>query len=174
MSASERTCGPCTECCRVIGVNDPESALEGFTKAADTQCPNCTSTGCSIYSTRYTVCRTFKCGWLTAAPSNPILLDSDRPDLSGLIITVPGPPAPPRLFDRQVLVAHECFPDATIAPAGAQLIDRLVSNGAIIFGALRGRRGLLVSAASQELANRAWTAMTAIASQYVESEASNQ
>lgn len=151
-----RTCGSCTECCRVIAIATPE-----LVKPADTACVHCSvAAGCSIYASRPPVCRTFECAWL-ASPS--AFDDDQRPDITGVIISNPQPPIPSRLFDCQVLVAHECWPDATAAgSAGNILVRALASSGAIVFGALRGTRGLLVTAPSAELAQAALEAAMAI------------
>jgi hypothetical protein len=146
-----RTCGACTECCRVIAIATPE-----LTKPADVICNECVaSIGCAIFADarRPPVCSSFECGWL----ANPDAFDDNqRPDISGVIISNPQSPVPMHIADCQVLVAHECWPDAT-APdtAGYALVRSLANSGAIVFGAPRGERGPLVVAPSTALANLA-------------------
>lgn len=73
-----RECGPCTVCCVVPAIDDPE-----LVKPSGTTCHNCTGTGCAIYASRPQTCRDFLCGWRRLA-----LLGADwRPDLSGVLIT---------------------------------------------------------------------------------------
>lgn len=56
--APGRACGTCTLCCKLIAV----TALD---KPPGTWCPHCVrGTGCSIYETRPTECRTFYCHWM--------------------------------------------------------------------------------------------------------------
>lgn len=56
----EPSCGPCTLCCKVMGIDDGE-----FKKPKDQWCPHARKkSGCGIYETRPTVCQSFKCLWL--------------------------------------------------------------------------------------------------------------
>lgn len=58
----ERSCGSCSLCCKVMGVQDP--ALE---KPVGVWCEHAQKgRGCGIYSTRPSACRDFKCLWLGA------------------------------------------------------------------------------------------------------------
>lgn len=56
-----RVCGPCTECCRTMGVQEGD-----FHKRKDEWCQHAhAGRGCAIYETRPTPCRDFTCLWLT-------------------------------------------------------------------------------------------------------------
>lgn len=50
------SCGDCTACCTVIGV-------EELGKGNFCQCPHLTESGCSIYEKRPTSCRAYACVW---------------------------------------------------------------------------------------------------------------
>jgi hypothetical protein len=53
-----RECGTCMFCCKVMGI-------EAIAKPQNSWCPNCVrGTGCKIYDTRPTECRTFFCHWM--------------------------------------------------------------------------------------------------------------
>jgi hypothetical protein len=57
-----RTCGPCSLCCKVLGV-------EGIDKPIGRWCDHCRpgAGGCAIYASRPDDCREFSCGWLADA-----------------------------------------------------------------------------------------------------------
>lgn len=65
MTNSQRRCGDCSLCCKVLGI--PELA-----KPKDLWCANFTAgTGCRIYPDRPPSCRDFVCRWLTDATMGP-------------------------------------------------------------------------------------------------------
>ena len=65
-----RTCGDCTACCKILGV-------EELDKPAGTQCVHCDpGKGCKIYEQRPATCREFACTWL----QHGNLPDELRPD----------------------------------------------------------------------------------------------
>lgn len=72
-----RQCGDCKICCIVPPIDEPE--MQKQTNAA---CRHRSHTGCDIYETRPSACRTYFCGWRRLA-----FLDDDwRPDRSGVLI----------------------------------------------------------------------------------------
>lgn len=73
--SAKRECGPCTACCTVFGI-------EELQKPSHQPCAHLCSAGCQIYAERPTSCATFKCYWLRGG-----LSDSDRPDLSGVVLS---------------------------------------------------------------------------------------
>lgn len=153
-----RSCGPCVECCRVIKVDDTgdgggDGDGDGFSKPADVMCAHCTTSGCGIYDTRFKVCRTFLCGWL--ADTRELLRDRDRPDRSRIIITAPGELCPPTLYNRRVLVAHECDPMSS-ETTGRELIDRLVRKGYIVIVAARSVDSRSVRCNDDRIAQKVW------------------
>lgn len=74
-----RECGECTWCCYFM-------ASKELNLVVGEQCTHCTTDGCSVYSTRHDICRSFKCVWL----QQPQIPDSFRPDKSGLLVEMPG------------------------------------------------------------------------------------
>ncbi len=75
---SERTCGRCTACCTT-------AAIVSLAKPAGLACPKLRKgrPGCSIYETRPTECRPYKCEWLRG-----IFGEGDRPDLLRAVVDV--------------------------------------------------------------------------------------
>lgn len=73
---SERDCGGCTLCCKVLGI----VALE---KPKGRWCPHCVvGRGCGVYETRPDECRTFHCLWLQRENLGP----EWRPDRSKFVM----------------------------------------------------------------------------------------
>lgn len=71
-----RSCGDCTLCCKVMGID----ALE---KPRGSWCTNCdASKGCKIYETKPQECTDFQCGYIT----NPNLGEEWKPNHSKIII----------------------------------------------------------------------------------------
>lgn len=69
------TCGPCTLCCKVMGIKEghvttdtetgEETHVLTFVKEKDQWCQHASSRqGCRIYETRPQACRDFECLWL--------------------------------------------------------------------------------------------------------------
>ena len=71
-----RGCGSCQACCEHLVVDTPE-----FSKPAGQMCYNACARGCSIYETRYPVCRDWYCLWRHIGD----LPEAARPDRSGLM-----------------------------------------------------------------------------------------
>jgi hypothetical protein len=98
-SAPEKSCGSCTECCRMMAVNE-------LKKPAWTACTHCAAgVGCKIYPQRPQSCRDFNCGWLMAPYMGPEL----KPDKCHIIFFQP---------DAHTMVANcdPAWPDAWRAP----------------------------------------------------------
>jgi hypothetical protein len=72
----ERDCGDCTVCCTWPTIDKPE-----IQKVSGSTCKNCKIGGCSIYETRFPVCRGFYCAWRTV----DIFDEEWRPDKSGVM-----------------------------------------------------------------------------------------
>jgi hypothetical protein len=62
--ATGRSCRECSLCCKLPPIDTPE-----LQKQANTWCPHCRpgKGGCSIYETRPTLCRNYRCLWLKDA-----------------------------------------------------------------------------------------------------------
>lgn len=80
-----RDCGSCTVCCVALRVDAP-----GLRKPAGQACCHLGTQGCTIYSSRYAICRSWMCGWRL----QPELDDSWRPDRSGVLL-IPEPSSRP-------------------------------------------------------------------------------
>lgn len=75
--ATDRTCGTCTLCCKVMSV----AALH---KPFGVWCDHCSpGRGCRIYEDRPAECRTFKCLWLSDESLGP----EWKPERSKLVLT---------------------------------------------------------------------------------------
>lgn len=72
-----RECGACTVCCTALPIETKE-----LRKLPGVVCEHCRAGGCSIYETRFPICRTYHCGWRTLA----VLDDDWRPDRSGVLV----------------------------------------------------------------------------------------
>ena len=73
-----RACGDCNVCCVTPHIDTQE-----FTKLPGVRCRHlCAEGGCSIYAARYSVCRTYHCGWRYL----PFLAEHWRPDRSGVLL----------------------------------------------------------------------------------------
>jgi len=73
---SERKCGPCQLCCRVMPIVELGSE-------ANMKCPHQRfRKGCAIYDRRPPGCQVWQCAWL----AHPELAELKRPDLAGYVI----------------------------------------------------------------------------------------
>lgn len=73
---SERGCGTCTLCCKLM-------AVQALAKPAGSWCRACApGKGCTTYDTRPSECRTFACLWL----QTPGLPESYKPERSKLVM----------------------------------------------------------------------------------------
>jgi hypothetical protein len=70
-----RSCGDCTVCCIVPGIDTPQ--IQKITGAA---CRNCVEGGCAIYEARPRACREFFCAWIEGAMG-----EGWRPDQCGVL-----------------------------------------------------------------------------------------
>jgi hypothetical protein len=90
-----RDCGGCTACCSELAVIELQ-------KPNGTTCQHRRpGGGCAIYKTRFSICRTFHCGWRKL----PNLDDSWRPDRSGVMISFETTPGSPYGDDAANLIA---------------------------------------------------------------------
>jgi hypothetical protein len=77
VSLSEKGCGECTLCCKVM-------AIEELEKPAGSWCPHCKpGKGCLIYEKRPAECRSFRCLWLV----NDLLDQRWKPSKSRFVLT---------------------------------------------------------------------------------------
>lgn len=77
--ATERSCGACSECCRVLAVAE-------INKKPFTLCEHTRHYGkagrCKIHESKPDVCRAFRCFWLKGS-----FAESDRPDKTGVVVS---------------------------------------------------------------------------------------
>jgi len=113
---SQRVCGACTLCCKLIGV--PETK-----KPALRWCEHCTEAGCAIHQTRPQSCRNFECFWLME-PAFPRDL---RPDLSGFVVAF-NEGAFNEGHESVVVHVDPDRPDALSTPSGEEMLQALLTN----------------------------------------------
>jgi len=86
MARETRSCGGCTICCQVL----PIDTLELY-KQPGIACTHCGPSGCTIYETRFPICRSYFCGWHHLEALGP----EWRPDRSGVLISPRQGDVPP-------------------------------------------------------------------------------
>lgn len=129
--AGNRQCGACTVCCTVLPIESRE-----LRKLPGAPCRHLEGAGCSIYGTRYSICRTYECGWRVLNT----LDDGWRPDQSGVLITPLHADLPPGYREglEFLIVTGE---DAIRAPAFAPLLADAIGRGTAVFFAVPGPPG---------------------------------
>lgn len=104
-------CGTCDACCTALGIADDQ-----LKKIEGAPCEHLCASGCGIYETRPSVCRSFECQWLQIGGS-----EKYRPDNSGLLCFS-------QQFHPAIGVAvqvTELFKGATESQAGRHWIAKL-------------------------------------------------
>jgi hypothetical protein len=77
-TASARSCGTCTMCCKVYRIDD-------LAKPAGKWCPHCAiAQGCKIYDDRPQQCRAFDCVWIQDEAMAP----DWKPEISKIVFSV--------------------------------------------------------------------------------------
>lgn len=116
-----RSCGGCSACCKVLGIETPE-----LTKPRGQWCPNCRpGQGCAIYESRPTVCRDFKCAWLAGES----LGDEFRPDRLKVMFTLEPSPLKERKGKLCAVGRSLGGPDIYERPAVVNAIVDLIGGG---------------------------------------------
>ena len=121
------SCGDCFVCCRVLPVNEPD-----FQKEAETLCPHHDGRACTIYESRFEVCRTFYCGWRLV----PDLGEAWRPDKSGVLLQLVAPKDIPdayRAGGRSFNFVITGGEEAVLRPALADYVSTLVRRRVAVF-----------------------------------------
>jgi len=121
-----RTCGPCSECCYVLGVH--ELGKRDFA--------HCTheKRGCGIYGTRPESCRSFQCVWLQGQ-----LDRKDRPDRIGIVFAT----ADMSVHQQQVVIAYVRKPGADKTGRGAELLNILAQQVPVAIIRWDGTRSIM-------------------------------
>ncbi len=113
---ADRSCGTCIACCVIPHIDTPE-----LKKPVDTQCANCTGTGCAIHASRPEICRSFECGYKRLIGMPP----EARPDRCGAMITIEVDSPASGVFDNiYYLVSTSQDPATLKSPA----LDRVVQS----------------------------------------------
>ncbi len=101
MDVSNNSCGSCSVCCEALTFD-----LGPLRKLSGTMCPHCkVPNGCSVYETRWEVCRTYFCGWRHLG-----LGEEWRPDRAQILIAFRDGLAPDGLsggIEFTLLGSHE-------------------------------------------------------------------
>src|SRR5580698_1258587 len=81
-AVTNRTCGDCTLCCKLVPVREGViingKNVAGLNKGANEKCPYQTHKCCTVYDRRPVACRMWNCRWLVADDTT----DLSRPDRS--------------------------------------------------------------------------------------------
>lgn len=116
---TSRSCGPCTACCTLMGV-------EEINKAIYTRCDKLCASGCSIYADRPPSCADFACAWLVEQEG--LLRNMERPDQVGVMLDITEPDAEL----GQALIAREVRKGAFDEDAAKSMLKRLSKRGLIV------------------------------------------
>jgi hypothetical protein len=85
MDVANSSCGDCSVCCEALTFD-----IGAMRKLSGVMCPHCRPRhGCSVYDTRWDICRAYLCGWRHLG-----LPDEWRPDQSEILISQREGPAP--------------------------------------------------------------------------------
>lgn len=79
--ATSRTCGTCTECCRLPAISEKFSNGIPYEKPSGEMCKHCTGKGCGIHDKRPDLCRGFFCSYLMG-------IDEKRPEDTGVVWSI--------------------------------------------------------------------------------------
>jgi hypothetical protein len=113
-----RSCGDCSECCRLLEIT-ADRAPEIGNKPAGETCRYCAKPGCGIYDRRPKLCADFRCQWLADERLGPEWF----PPVAGMILS----------FDDQksvlFVITDPDRPDAHRAQPYAYDIARMESWG---------------------------------------------
>lgn len=118
----KRSCGECTECCRVRAVD--AGGVLATKKPAWTPCTHCTGTACAVYENRPPLCRAYKCLWLLGLGP-----DDARPDRSNLLVdlAINGTTPETEYLSLSVTACREALPpDAELPPWVAEIVDTVL------------------------------------------------
>jgi hypothetical protein len=107
----ERTCGTCTLCCKVLGVDEVSTPRSAWCQHCDKK------SGCKIYDQRPSACREFICLWLvdTSVP------DDLRPDKCKVVFYA-------NEHDCFVADCDPGYPHAWLDPRVRMMIDKIVEE----------------------------------------------
>jgi hypothetical protein len=131
-----RQCGECVACCKILEIDQPE-----LKKPTNVLCPNCTGTGCGIYATRPTLCRTWECFWRRI----PAIPEHLRPDKIGVVFWIDKQEPAHTPFDKMFIIGQAIDnPAAFSHPLVKSAIEMFARNtGLPIWLGFGGERRLI-------------------------------
>lgn len=129
----DRACGACTICCKHLLLDTPE-----VKKAYGELCPHCVKgSGCQIYETRPTSCRSWYCGWRVMAQ----LDDSWRPDISKILVAITAEDIPVSYRSPGMRIDLLGSVQKVLWPPLVNLIGGAIQNRVGVFLSVPGRQG---------------------------------
>jgi hypothetical protein len=143
-----RECGTCNVCCVTTQIDTDE-----FKKLPGVRCRHLCAQGCSIYATRYSVCRTYHCGWRYLG----FLSDNWRPDKSGVLLAFTPANELPAGYTTGMSFIIAGPPPQSISRALYHYIAHLIADGVYVTLAVPGPAGHYpaVSVLNDQLRNAA-------------------
>lgn len=131
-----RTCGPCSECCYVLGVHEVDKRDWAHCKHERRS-----SAGvCGIYKSRPESCATFQCVWLAGQ-----LEKKDRPDRLGIVFATAD------MDVRQIVIAYVRKPGADKTGRGAELLEIIAQQVPVAIVRWDGTRSIMAGEQFAEL-----------------------
>lgn len=128
---SNRVCGACTMCCKLLAVQELE-------KPTNKWCDHCMpGKGCKIYYGRPHSCVDFECGWLL---SNLPL--EYRPDYSHIVIT-----GETDVINSVVLHMDPRYPNAHETTIGKRIVNLIINNGKSVVLIIGNKRKIISESA---------------------------
>jgi hypothetical protein len=132
---SGRECGDCAVCCIAPSINTEE-----FQKPIGIRCQHlCDGGGCSIYETRYRVCRAYHCAWRYLK----FLGEEWRPDRSGVLIDLMSDRSMPERYAgrRGISLTFVRQPSKGVVRALAEYVANLIVAKVLVVLNLPGPPG---------------------------------
>jgi hypothetical protein len=128
-----RECGACSVCCHTLPIDTDE-----FQKLPGVACPHlCAGGGCSIYATRYSVCREYHCGWRYL----DFLGEDWRPDKSGVLLNFELEDELPPGYEMGLVFFLVARPPSGLSPPVYDYVARLIAAGIHVMLAVNGPPG---------------------------------
>lgn len=153
---NERSCGSCTVCCKVPGIDDKD--LQKPVGLWCQYCDNKSAKPCTIYDTRPDTCKNFECLWLS--DKQKALNDDMRPDRSRMMLTSVIDDV--GVMPAGSIMAWEVVPGAFDSPRNKKVIERLKNRVPILMMFLGGARKIVgPPEAMQEISRRVNQALAA-------------
>jgi hypothetical protein len=128
-----RECGECNVCCVATHIDTSE-----FKKLPGVRCPHLSiERRCSIYAERYSVCRTYHCGWRYLS----FLSDNWRPDRSGVLLAFTPATELPKGYAKGISFIIVAPPPKTLNRALYHYVAHLIADNVYVTLAIAGPAG---------------------------------